>query len=426
MKMNFTKRALHSVKEYKKKNIIIFIIFLLSSLLLLGAWSMKNASRHAMDKISAALPAKVTVYKVGGGMSAYDKGSSFPLKCAEEIADQNWVLEKNYITKVNVYGEGVEGIIPDYERSQKNNPNFYSSEEEKNAGPLNLVGVPETEAYPNFTYIGDEITKGRGIRKEDAGKPYAVVSFRFLERNQLKPGDTFEVSSCFDRSQKIVLEIVGVHSGNYLSSKSLYSECNTIYTPLEAALGLNEEGILRAEYTIKNAAEIEKYAKEIRSLGKTYHTDFEILKDSIDYLNAINPLRGIEKVCDGLWFSVMLVMAFILALLGLFSILERKNEIGVLVSMGETRLKVWGQLFIEQLIPVLAGIVAGMIIWRGTCIDIGKALLANEELWRGVDFAFSWTGCLMLLGLGVGITLLALCVGAVYLYHYQPREMLQD
>lgn len=424
--MWFAKRAWYYLLEYRRKNSVIFLIFLFVSVLLLGAWSMKDAARKAAQNMGDSLGAVVTIYKKDGGIVSYDKESFFPLACARKMEELKGVEEAVYLTEVNVFGEDVEGIIPDYELRQKDSDNFYTSEAEKNAGALNLIGVAETDTQPRFTYMGDEVLEGRGIKPEDWAKPYAVVSQRFLTHNHLEIGDTFEVSSCFDRGRKTTLTVVGVHSGNYSGTKSWYSDCNDIYVPLKKAWEMNESGIMRAEYHIKDASHMESLIEQMKEAGEIYGIEFMILRNNLEYLNAINSLQGVQKVCDGMWTSIAVVMALILALLGFFSAIERMNEAGILISLGESRIKIWIQMFLEQIIPVLSGAAIGIGIWFFIDEMAGKWILGTAEIWEGAVFSITWESCVFLVGTCIGISMLSLGIGALVLCFYQPKEMLQE
>lgn len=406
--MNFTRRAWKYLQQNKVKKCMVGVMFLCISLLFWGTRSMKERLNEELDELTDSLTANVTIYREKGGMTSYDETATFPYKCAEEIMKTETPKSVSFVAEVNCFGEDVEGIIPDYELSQKASDSFYASEAEKKAGPFNLIGVADSGEYSVFRQGKYDIVEGRGIEEGDRGKPYAVVSGRFLMRNRLKLGDTFVVSSCFDREKKEKLTIVGVHSGDFVGTKSWESECNNIYTPLENVYALNNDKVLRMQMELTDVKNLDKRIRRMEETGEKNGVKFSILKDNMKYLNAVNPMESMKNMCDRTWEAVLLVAASILVVVNIFEIIKRKKEIGILISLGEKIGKIAIQLLMEQLVPILLGMGLGTILWVGftrTC-QLGEVIF--------------------LLGYGIGVAGIVILGSLAVILLYEPRQMLQS
>lgn len=424
--MNFLKRAWKYLQQNKGKKCMVGVMFVCITLLFWGSQSMKTALNQVITKMTDSMTSEVTIYRENGGMSAYDEKSAFPYECAKEILKTERPESVIFSAEVNCFGEDVNGIIPDYELSQKNSDNFYVSEEEKKAGPLNLIGVNDIQEYVAFRYGKYEIVEGKGIGKKDHGKPYAVVSGRFLKRNRLKLGDTFTVSSCFDRTKKVTLTIVGVHSGDFEGSKSWETDCNYIFVPLESVYALNHEKVLRMQMKLSDVQNLETRIQRIEEIGRKYDVKFHVLKDNLEYLNAMNPMESMKNICDSTWKAVLLIVAAILIAINVFEVAKRKKEIGILISMGERRWKIAVQLLMEQLIPIIAGMGIGTIIWTLSCRKIGTWIMSSSDVWSGISFTYQITDGWILLQYGIGLSVLVAVCGVMNSLFFQLKKMIQE
>ena len=424
--MNFVKRAWKYLQQNKAKKCMVGVMFICISLLFWGTKSMKTALNEVIDRMIAPMTAEVTVYREKGGMTSYDEEAAFPYECAEEVLGKEEPKSVTFAAEVNCFGEDVNGIIPDYELSQKDSDNFYVSEAEKKAGPLNLIGVEEMQDHAGFQHGKYEIMEGRGIEEKDQGKPYAVVSGRFLMRNRLKLGDTFTISSCFDRTKKETLKIIGVHSGDFVGTKSWESDCNYIYTPLENVYALNGRKVLRMQMELTDVKRLEKRIQRIEETGRKYDVKFHILKDNMEYLNATNPIESMKNMCDSTWTAVLLVTASILIVVNIFEVTKRKKEIGILISLGERRWKIAVQLLIEQLVTVLIGMGIGTIIWSISCEQIGTWVMGSNSIWNGSTFTYQITDGIPLLLYGVGLSLLIVTCGVMESLFIQLKKLIQE
>jgi putative ABC transport system permease protein len=78
------------------------------------------------------------------------------------------------------------------------------------------------------------------------------------------------------------------------------------------------------------------------------------------------PIENVSRITGILMVGIVVGVTVILALLSVLSLKGRKREFGILLSMGESKMKVIGQVLTEEFVPImiaaLIGLFAGILI----------------------------------------------------------------
>ena len=233
---------------------------------------------------------------------------------------------------------------------------YYGSEAERNAGQITVIGSNDLEKTWKFKKRGAEVTEGEGISPENASQALAVVSERFLEWNMLKIGDWITLVNAFDDTRTMKVKVIGTHSGNYDSGSIADAEMNYIYVPLDECLRFNRGAVVQTTAVVRDPKEIGALKEKLQDfLGERY----AIQEDSMRYLKAVTPLRGVQKVC-GLMLGITCgILLLILVLVIGRMLLNLRKEIGLWRSLGETRMILLVQTGTGILLPIFAGMIAG-------------------------------------------------------------------
>ena len=251
---------------------------------------------------------------------------------------------------------------------------YYGSEAERNAGQITVIGSNDLEKTWKFKKRGVEVTEGEGISPENASQASAVVSERFLEWNMLKIGDWITLVNAFDEARTMKVKVIGTHSGNYDSGSVADAEMNYIYVPLDECLRFNGGEVVQTTAVVRDPKEIGALKEKLQDfLGERY----AIQEDSMRYLKAVTPLRGVQKVC-GLMLGITCGILFLILVLVIGRmLLNLRKEIGLWRSLGETRLILLVQTGTGILLPIFAGMIAGdaMSCWLESWFAAGMAWL---------------------------------------------------
>lgn len=93
----------------------------------------------------------------------------------------------------------------------------------------------------------------------------------------------------------------------------------------------------------------------------------------------LQPLNNISKISKNIVILVAIAGAVILTLIVILSVRERRYEIGVLMSLGESRIKIIGQFFAELFIVTLISIAIASAAGNVVGNTLGNQLLSSSS-----------------------------------------------
>ncbi len=156
---------------------------------------------------------------------------------------------------------------------------------------------------------------------------------------------------------------------------------NKIYMPYDVvskiSTGDSTNSITSAVYFMDNADNIEsfkEYAKNKKIDLETYTLD---ANDQL-YTQMVGPIENVGSFSKTLVATVSIAGAMILVLIIALSLKDRKYEIGVLLSLGESKFKVISQLVVEVLLVASIAFATSAFTGNLAANKIGDTLLANE------------------------------------------------
>ena len=419
--MGYFKRAVFSNIHHKQRFLLIFIIVLIASVLLQISYQIRLTASESVEQIRKNIGASVTVYLANERLGVSEESSYFSYDIAEEMAALPEVKESRYLSMVNVFGKDVHGI-----RSSISNTDEYKSRL-SGLGDFQLVGLTDLQSFWNFKQGLDHLVEGRFITAGDSEMPYAVVSQAVMDMNNLTIGDTISVSSFFDDSRSVELEIVGVHSGDDLNVlPEFYSNINFIYTPLKVATDLNGiNGIMEAEYILKDPIELESFLSQARSISDKYQIDLNFVENNLEFLLASTALNSLINTCYAIFIMVLVLAGIILSLLVIYLMNDRLFEIGILLSLGEDRYKIVCQMILEILMPALLAINAGVLISSYLVPVIGKAVETSMQINAPLTSVNILYLFLLINCCGILLVITASVIPFITIKKYSPKEILQ-
>jgi len=153
---------------------------------------------------------------------------------------------------------------------------------------------------------------------------------------------------------------------------------NTIiasYT-LANTLSGNEDTIDSATYTLSDPSEMTAFVEEAEGLIDT--ETYSIQTNDQMYQSMLTPLNNVASFAKNIIVLVAAAGIIILTLIVMMSIRERRYEIGVLLSLGESRAKVILQFFTEIFVCMVFAL--GIAAASGNLVGnaVGEQLLAQQ------------------------------------------------
>ncbi|MFV3012898.1 ABC transporter permease [Clostridium botulinum] len=400
--MNFLKRAMLSISKKKIKSLILFVVLLIIANMVLVGLSIQTATKKstelAREKLGSDVTLRVNEQKLmEQRRNNKEEGSSSRPSLTTDIADT--LKDNEHVTQYN-YISSSFGLAKNFENVKNEDSSDDASSEEKPKGMFKMAGsntttMPEisfsgtiaTNLLSDFKDGGSKITEGRGITKNDAGKNVAVIEKNLAKENNLKVGSKIQVAS-LDENTTLELEVVGIYeansdTGNDNRNMDFLNPYNKIYMPCDVVSKVstgdstNSKNITSAVYFMDDADNIEsfkEYAKNKKIDLETYTLD---ANDQL-YTQMVGPIENVGSFSKTLVATVSIAGAMILVLIIALSLKDRKYEIGVLLSLGESKFKVISQLVVEVLLVASIAFATSAFTGNLAANKIGDTLLAKE------------------------------------------------
>lgn len=375
----------------------------------------------------------------------------------ESFINSRCVDKYNYYAISSVNFNNIEKYIGDKEKynkmmeKMKNHTYFYDG---------TLYSLVESAYDVAFTVNGYQLIEGRPITSKDSGNKVCLISNELANLNHIKLGDIIDVTDVY-KPIDYSLTVIGIFSipiGEYWIGIGS-SPAEIIFMPVGTMNNyFNEKNyknakIYNACVYLKNLSDQDKFIYEVKSKlnirnlreshfdnnigqipkefeGKTidevaeYYSenhwyDLQIDREWFDMVAA--PIENVSRTAGIIVVGIVGGTTIILVLLAVLSLKGRNKEFGVLLSMGESRLKVIAQvlleesiiIFISAFIGLVFGITIGSTVLKGFSNDVyeqkAKEILEvnnrlidsyKEELINFDDHGWNHNGASDLIGKG--------------------------
>lgn len=414
--MGAFKRAVFSNIHHKKRFLLMFFIIFISSALFQVSYQIKLSATASVEEIKKDIGVSVTAFLAEKELVAIDDTSFYSYDVAQQLAALPEVRESKYLSIVDVFGEDVHGFTSSfYDVIEKDYPDV---------GDLQVIGVTDMRSYWDFKNDICNLEEGRNITAADDEMPYAVISQSLSNLYLLKLGDTITIRS--STNDYITLTIIGIHSGDDDCLPECLGNINAIYAPVYVAIRMNgDKGIMEAEYMLYDPDKLDSFLSNAKSIADENHLSIEFINNNLDFLLASTALNSLIKTCDAIFIMVVALSAIILSLLVIYLMNDRLFEIGVLLSLGESRYKISLQMILEILMPALIAINIGVLVSSVIIPAVGKAVAAGMQIDQ--QLTSKNIGALFLLANVCGILLIfmASIIPTIAIRKYTPKQIMQ-
>lgn len=421
--------------------IILFVVSTLVLTGLLIRSASQSTFEIARNKLGASVTYSTDLSSVMGDMRSGtrsttggsaakftlpDDYTSITTKEIEEIA-ANSKYVKNYTISASLAAEAVDFTYynpsSSTTSSDENSDTSDNNEGNVKAGfqssaNVNIVGADIKSKESNFTSETGTIVSGRYFTDDEVNNSEKVVMIEktIADLNDISVGDNITVKRVNQRgpmssdddsssSIEITYKVVGIYktsnptdvsSSGFMGSFNLTE--NTMYAPYTTILSADLEGLTGDELTaakekitengyevrnvtfnLKNPSDTDAFIAEVKAM-KDIDTKYRSLSaNDAAYEQMVGPIENVASTSTVLVIVVVVAGAFIIGLLSMLSIKDRKYELGVLLSLGESRFKIVAQLICEMLIIAIVSFGAAAIVSNCTA-QLTTNFLLNQEI----------------------------------------------
>ena len=341
----FNRAYLYIIRKKVRSSILFLIVTLISFFLLSGSvlnTTVNNISKNLYKDVNFGF----TIESIDKSNKEIEKDT------LKKINEVDGVNQKNYL-----YAKSVNVVD---KKVVQENQNITISDEMKNKSNLVMMnGITSTKNNIDFKSEVLKLEKGRHIEEIDQNK--ILIHEKFATINNLNLGDKIKLEQ---NGITIELEIVGIYSGektnNFEGLSSDFIE-NTVYTDYNSSQKLldysSNNRVTSVEYGVNNPTKLDDIIRSVESLGIN---NIAVSKSNKNYELVTSSVESITKLTNMIRIGSVIVGVVILSLVLMFWIRERLYEIGVLLSLGISKINLILQFVVETLMVTIFGFLSAL------------------------------------------------------------------
>lgn len=272
-------------------------------------------------------------------------------------------------------------------------------------GEFTVIGYSSDQAMTDFLTGQSTVVSGQ-IFEEGTSALEALISEELALYNELEVGDTFTVSNPNQETETYDLTVIGIYETTSTTSSDMMhgfspssDPANQIYLSYEAVQSLLTQSEAAADVSIDETTGMETTtAMPVQENGTYVFTsveDYDTFKtevydlgldesyqvsssDLTAFEQQLLPLEQLSQMAGYFLILVIGIGAFLLVILTMLNVRERKYEIGVLTAIGMKKSKVAIQFFIENAMVTFVALLLGAGLGAGCSVPITNTLLASQ------------------------------------------------
>ena len=414
----FNRAYLYIIRKKVRSSILFLIVTLISFFLLSG--SVLNTTVNNISK---------NLYKdvnFGFNIESVDKSNKEIEKdTLKKIEELKGITTKNYIFSKPVTVVGKKVV-------QENQNITLNDEIKNNSNLVMLNGITASKSNIDFKSEVLKLEKGRHIEENDNNK--IMIHEKFAELNNVNLGDKIKLSQ---EGKTLELEIVGIYSGektntfNGLSSDFIE---NTVYTDYKSSQELSNlianNKVTLVEYGVEDPTKLDDVIKAVENLGMN---NLMVSKSNKNYELITSSVESITKITNMIRIGSVVVGVVILSLILMFWVRERTYEIGILLSLGTSKINLVLQFVVEVLLVTIFGLITAlgieMITIKYLASNVGS--IFSEDLPKTIadelmKMSINGIDIINLVIVMIAIVIISVVVALLPILKMKPKKILTN
>ena len=376
------KNAFAYVTRKSLKSVIILLVILSMSTLSLISLSIKDATNRASEETFGSITNSFSMEinrqvnpgtpRGGGNVKGQD---------IKKISETENI--QSYVKRINSVADLVDHDIIETQETLA----YQSPERAKNfKRTVMLTGVNDSSKETKFVSGAYKLIEGEHLENQDKNK--VLMHKDLAEKNNLKVGDKIKVkSNLFDADNEkgadetVEAEIKGLfdghNNGGVSAAQELYE--NTLITDIDTAAkvyGNTEDTAVYQDATffVKGDKNLDKVIKDLGKLDINWR-EYNLIKSSSNYPALQQSISGIYSIANKLFAGSLIFAGAVVSLLLFLWMNARKKEIAVLLSLGVSKLAIFGQFLMELIFISIPAFTGAYFLARFTGANLGNNIL---------------------------------------------------
>lgn len=398
--MNFLKRAGWRLAAQWGKTVMLTGLFFVVCTLVLSGFLIQAAAARAAENAKQSVGAVATMQLdlnalINSGKASKNNGAAPGLIGAGGDLHRNLVdriCTSSVVTQCN-YSTDSGAKPTDRMKLYKPVP-LPAGQKDDGLDFFKAEGIRDLDAVSSFRNGDDKLTSGKGI-KPDSAADEVVIEERLAKANGLAVGDRIslrigEMPAAGQEPDTRQFEFVvgGVYksgtpdSGSYVPA--MMDPANQIYVTPEGGsklLGKDtaaDGGVVKsATFTLRGPDDLTRLQADAEAAGADLAI-FPLTVNDKAYRTLVGPIGKTAAFATVTVWLVAVAGTAILALVVASNLRERRNELGILMSLGERKPRLLGQHLVEVAACALVAIAFAAAGSQFLSQAIGDRLLSGE------------------------------------------------
>ena len=432
--MSFIKRAGLYCLRQRLKTVILFLVLTLIATFMLTGIAIRDAAKSATADVQTAIGGKImldidTDGHMGGGEQNQWGGTTYTYNgdmITREIVDAiekvDGVVDYNVEEAEGYFGAGV---------NFKYLPAALGLSYTQYGEVSNYTATFSSEKCKAFQSGKYKLVEGRHITTND--KYVCLISKELADYNNLSVGDKVKMYS-LDSNSISEFEIVGIFngtegaSGNALTVDEIPANCGYVdYAGVQDIFKVDpdEDSYQQLTIYVEDPVSIQNVYDKISALSELKGKTLKLSIDTEDYNVVSTPLESLQKLVNTTIIIISVVSVAILTLLLTIWIRGRKNEIGILLSIGKSKANIILQIFIETFVVAVISFAASipfsnLIAEKAGVFLVSRVTTGTVQLNVQIDAAY----LLPLYMIGILLIVLAVIASSWTVVRRKPKDIL--
>lgn len=457
-------RSYLSIIRKRGKSIIFAIVMFVIANLIFSTIAIKNATNESVDFAKETLGGEVyltpDMEKIRSEMSQGTQMMKMErpkvyVDVVEEISDSLYIKDYTYSVSVGANVIDQEVIETDVSKMFGNRMNM------GDRGNVQITAINAYAFLPEVESNSIELIDGDYFNEENAGS--VMISNDFAILNDLEVGDILKLQN-IETEEDVEYSIIGIYESTEDDDEnSIMSSGNTMYMNITSSFDLMTESsynegnyaVSNAVFYLDNAENKDIFINEINSeIPEIEENNLMLDIDTQSYEQMAGPIESVGTSATTIMIVVIVAAVIIITLIVNSQIKERKYEMGVLMSLGESKKNILLQIILEFVIIATVAFLLSTVSSLFVAQTMSSSILDNQismteiqsennfgrgnmmkgmmgvqtttevEVIDEINVSMNVTDYILLFLVGYGIILVSLIVPAVNIMKYEPKTIL--
>lgn len=396
---NMLKRSWLSTIRRPGRAVLIGLVLFAMANLVLASVAIKGAVAESMDYAKSTLGGTVYLQPDISKLRAQMQSQS-----ATQTPGQPPKFDRPDIPVSQVKSMADSGYVKDYTYSlnaQAKASGFTPIEAQTNGmGGIRMFGQDETttqlegditvqgiNAYAFIDAVKNETMKlTDGKYFDETTNDSVLISYDLATSNSIKVGDTITMQNIYDSSSHEV-KVIGIYdlteeqAGPVSPENTVYMNTTTAAKFLSTdAYNNGDYNVQNVNFTLTNAEHADAFIAEAKDKFTNLESDNLTLSiDTSAYEQMVGPIESVGGFATTIFWIVIIASVAIVTLIVMINVKERRYEMGVLLSLGASKLNVASQIAVELL--VVGTLAFAVSAGTGTLVAkaMGQGLLDSQQ-----------------------------------------------